>query len=94
METKVEVFYLDGTSEDFEGEITLLQGCFRVQKALKSTSTLVTVEDLTDSVYIPFTSIKKMVTKKIRLEDIVKDGFEVLDNPDVNTEIKILVEPM
>ena len=43
-----------------------------------------------DKKIVPF---KEMITKKIKLEDIVKEGFEVLDNPDVNTEIKILVEP-
>jgi (R,R)-butanediol dehydrogenase/meso-butanediol dehydrogenase/diacetyl reductase len=36
---------------------------------------------------------EEMITKKIKLEDIVKEGFEVLQDPNVNTEIKILVEP-
>lgn len=36
--------------------------------------------------------VKEMITKKIKLSDIVKEGFEVLINPGHN-EIKILVEP-
>jgi threonine dehydrogenase-like Zn-dependent dehydrogenase len=37
---------------------------------------------------VPF---KDMVTKKIKLSDIVKEGFEVLISPNHN-EVKILVE--
>jgi threonine dehydrogenase-like Zn-dependent dehydrogenase len=37
--------------------------------------------------------VKEMITKKIRLSDIAKEGFEVLVDPARNTEIKILVEP-
>lgn len=39
---------------------------------------------------VPF---EEMVTKKIKLSDIVKEGFEILTQPDKGGEIKVLVQP-
>jgi len=62
IETKVEVTYNNDSVEVLEGEVSIGSGYFIISKKLVKKSALTTVEDITNSEYIPFTSIKKLRT--------------------------------
>lgn len=65
MPVKIRVTYTNGTTEVFMGLVKVLQstGCFQISKELgKQESALLAVEEKTDSVYIPFTSVLKLET--------------------------------
>lgn len=65
MPVKIRVTYTNGTVESFVGLVKVLQstGCFQISKELaKKESALLAVEEKTDSIYIPFSSVLKLET--------------------------------
>lgn len=60
---KVKVQFLDGSEETFyDVEVHAGAHYFQLQKVLKDKGPLSLVEEKTDSVYIPYTSIRQLIT--------------------------------
>lgn len=65
MPVKIQVTYINGSTEIFTGIVKVMQsvGCFQITKELaKQESALLAVEEKTDSIYIPFSSVLKLET--------------------------------
>jgi len=60
---RVKIYYTDGSEEILEGTVTLTNGCFKIERARESdVDAIIATIDVTDSQYIPLTSIKKLMT--------------------------------
>lgn len=57
-EISVQVHFIDGTTETFTGTIMATQSYLKITEKLEKRTTLALVEEDTNSVSIPFTSIK------------------------------------
>lgn len=65
MNTKIEVTYVNGAKEVFEGIVKIQNlggGCFVISKELQSKSSLLTVEEKTNSIYVPFSAVLRVET--------------------------------